>query len=54
MKKRKSQREDNFNPEDRKRNINFKKKKQREQDILFNPKRLGNLENFDEFEEDYD
>lgn len=55
MKKRKPPRTDGFNPEDRKRKINFKQKKQRQNETLFNPKRLGKIEDFDEFEnEDYD
>ena len=52
MKKRKDTRTDNYSPEDRKRKINYKKKKQREDESYFNPKRLGRLEDFDEFEED--
>ena len=47
MKKRKQSRED-YNPEERKRKINFKKKKQRYEDNYFDPKRLSELEDFDE------
>lgn len=47
MKKRKKSRED-FNPEERKRKLNFKKKKQRFEDNYFDPKRLSELEDFDE------
>jgi len=49
MKKRKDSRGD-YNPEDRKRKLNFKKKKQRFDDkIYFDPKKKRN---FDEFEDD--
>lgn len=51
MKKRKESRTDNFNPEDRKRKINFKKKKQRQDEAYFNPKRLNRMKDFDEFDE---
>lgn len=47
MKKRKKSRED-FNPEERKRKLNFKKKKQRFEDNYFDPNRLSELEDFDE------
>jgi hypothetical protein len=52
MKKRKPPRTDSFNPEDRKRKINFKQKKQRQYEASFNPKRLGKIEDFDEFEDE--
>lgn len=55
MKKSKAPRKDGFNPEDRKRKINFKQKKQRQYDASFKPNRLGKIEDFDEFEdENYD
>ena len=54
MKKRKSPRGE-YNPEDRKRKINFKKKKQRYDDNYFDPKRLKELNDFEDFEdEEYD
>ena len=51
MKKRKDTRTDNYSPEDRKRKINYKKKKQRQDEAYFNPKRLGRLEDFDDFDD---
>ena len=57
MKKRRETRSDNFSPEDRKRKLNFKKKKQRQDEDYFNPKRLSkhkikDFKNFEEFEDD--
>jgi|NorSeaMetagenome_1021524.scaffolds.fasta_scaffold05474_4 hypothetical protein len=52
MKKRKSTRKEDYNPEERKRSIHFKKKKQRFEENYFNPKRLTKLEDFNEFDED--
>jgi len=50
MKKRKSPRGEH-NPEDRKRKINFKKKKQRFEENYFNPKRMGNLEDLEDLDD---
>ena len=52
MKKRRSSRDQDFNPEDRKRNLNFKRKKQRSIEREFNPKRLTDLRDWEDFEED--
>jgi hypothetical protein len=54
MKKRRETRSDNFTPEDRKRKLNFKKKKQRQDEEYFNPKRLSKhkIKDFKDFEED--
>jgi hypothetical protein len=52
MKKRRTSRDQDFNPEDRKRNLHFKKKKQRSLEREFNPKRLTELGDFDDFNED--
>jgi len=52
MKKRKSSRDTNFNPEDRKRNLQFKKKKQRSMERDFNPKRLTDLSDWEDFNKD--
>ena len=54
MKKRKDTRTDSYSPEDRKRKINYKKKKQRQDESYFNPKRLGRLEDFDEFFDEFE
>jgi len=50
MKKRRTPREEHT-PEDRKRKIHFKKKKQRFEENYFNPKRMGNLEDLDDLDE---
>jgi hypothetical protein len=47
MKRSKDFRED-YDPEDRKRNINLKKKKQRLNDTYFKNNRLDDLDEFDE------
>ena len=57
MKKRRETRSGNFTPEDRKRKLNFKKKKQRQDEEYFNPKRLSkhkikDFKDFKDFEED--
>lgn len=54
MKKRKPSRED-YNPEDRKRKLNFKKKRQRNQEPHFDHRRVKNMKDLDEYEdyEDY-
>jgi hypothetical protein len=50
MKKRKLSREDH-NPEDRKRKLNFKKKRQRNQEPKFNHKGIKGLNDLDEYED---
>jgi hypothetical protein len=50
MKKRSNSRETDFNPEDRKRNLNFKRKKQRDQERNIDHKKMSNLKDFDEYE----
>ena len=54
MKKRRETRSDNFTPEDRKQKLNFKKKKQRQDEEYFNPKRLSKhkIKDFKDFEDD--
>ncbi len=48
MKKRKSPRNEDYNPEERKRKINLKKKKHRFDKHQFTNNRLSTLEDFDE------
>lgn len=52
MKKRKDVRTDNMNPEDRKRKLNFKKKKQSQNEAYFDKRKIRKLKDFDEFEDD--
>lgn len=54
MKKRKETRSDNFTPEDRKQKLNFKRKKQRQDEEYFNPKRLSKhkIKDSKDFEDD--
>lgn len=51
MKKRKLSRED-INPEDRKRKLNFKKKRQRNQEPTFDHRRVRSLKDLDDYEEE--
>ena len=50
MKKRNQSRED-INPEDRKRKLNFKKKRQRSQEPTFDHRRVRNLKDLEDYEE---
>lgn len=50
MKKRKQSRED-INPEDRKRKLNFKQKRQRNQEPKFDHRGIKGLKDLDEFDE---
>lgn len=50
MKKRNQSRED-INPEDRKRKLNFKKKRQRNQEPTLDHRRVRNLKDLEDYEE---
>ena len=50
MKNRKNSRDDEHSPEERKRKLNLKKKKQRNTERTF---RLTNMVDFDEFDEEH-
>jgi len=50
MKKRNQSRED-INPEDRKRKLHFKKKRQRNQEPTFDHRRVRNLKDLEDYEE---
>ena len=50
MKKRNQSREE-INPEDRKRKLNFKKKRQRNQEPTFDHRRVRNLKDLEDYEE---
>ena len=50
MKKRNQSRGD-INPEDRKRKLNFKKKRQRNQEPTFDHRRVRNLKDLEDYEE---
>lgn len=50
MKKRKLSREDH-NPEDRKRKLNFKKKRQRSQEPHFDHRTVRSIKDLDEYED---
>lgn len=51
MQKRKNKKDFESNPEDRKRKLNFKKKKQRDQERMIDYRKMSNLNDFDEYED---
>jgi len=51
MKKRKNTKDFEVNPEERKRKLNFKRKKQRNREREIDYRRMSNLNDFDEYEQ---
>lgn len=51
MKKRKNNKDFEVNPEERKRKLNFKRKKQRNREREIDYRRMSNLKDFDEYEQ---